>query len=63
MEINAQTNTFVGGMNCDIDLNYIQSNQYRYGENIRITTNDGGTTAIIQGIEKNKQYNLNLYDY
>lgn len=63
MEINAQTNTFVGGMNCDVDLNYIQSNQYRYGENIRITTNDGGTTAVIQGIEKNKQYNLNLYDY
>lgn len=60
MEINAQINTFNGGMNLDADVNYISKNQYKYAENVRIVTNDDGTTGVLQGIEKNKQYKLNI---
>ncbi|MBQ7820001.1 MAG: hypothetical protein IJ341_09940 [Bacteroidales bacterium] len=62
MEINAQINTFDGGMNLDTDVNYISKNQYKYAENVRIITSDDGTTSVLQGIEKNKQYKLNIKD-
>lgn len=63
MEINAQVNTFNGGMNCDVDVNYIDKSQYRYGQNIRIITDNNGTTSVLQNIEKNKQYSLNIEEY
>lgn len=46
-----QTNTFTGGLNMDVDKSFIKDNQYRYAENIRLLTNDGGTTGVVQGIE------------
>lgn len=60
MEINAQTNTFGSGMNLDIDVNYIDSKQYKYAQNVRIVTDANGTTAVLQNIEKNKQYNFSF---
>lgn len=36
---NAQINTFVGGMNSDTSLDQVQSNQYLFGLNIRISNN------------------------
>lgn len=60
MEINAQVNTFTGGMNLDTDINYIGKDQYRYAENVRIVTDGSGTTGVLQNIEKNKQYKLSI---
>ena len=47
-----QTNSFTSGMNMDVDVNLIKDNQYRYAENVRIITNDNGTTGALQGIEE-----------
>ena len=60
MEINAQINTFNGGMNLDADVNYIDKSQYKYAENVRIVTNGDGTTGVLQGIEKNKQFKFTI---
>lgn len=60
MEINAQINTFNGGMNLDTDVNYIDKSQYKYAENVRIVTNGDGTTGVLQGIEKNKQFKFTI---
>lgn len=46
-----QTNTFVGGMNMDLDYSVIKDNQYQYAENIRIMTNDNGSIGVMQNIE------------
>lgn len=46
-----QTNTFTSGMNMDLDYSVIKSNQYQYAENIRVLTNDNGSTGILQNIE------------
>ena len=46
-----QTNSFVGGMNMDIDIHAIPENQYRYAENIRIITDTEGTSGVLQNIQ------------
>lgn len=51
-----QTNTFIGGMNTDTDVTMIGDNQYRYAENVRVITNDAGTTGVLQNIEGVKSY-------
>lgn len=51
MNARRQTNTFLGGMNMDLDYSVIKSNQYQYAENIRVLTNDDGSTGIMQNIE------------
>lgn len=51
-----QTNTFIEGMNMDTDVTMIPDSQYRYAENIRVVTNDNGTTGAIQNIEGVKKY-------
>lgn len=53
----AQINTFTQGMNLDSDVNMIPNEQYRYAENVRVITNDGGTTGVLQSIESVKKYN------
>lgn len=55
-----QTNSFTSGMNMDVDVNLIKDNQYRYAENVRIITNDNGTTGALQGIEGVRKYNGNI---
>lgn len=57
---NLQTNTFVGGMNMDADKYAIPNNSYRYAENVRVITNDEGTTGVLQNIEGVKKYNLSI---
>lgn len=56
MELNSQINTFTNGMNLDTDLTIIPTDQYRYAENIRLLTDDSGTTGILQNIDYVKQY-------
>ena len=51
MNTRRQTNTFNGGMNMDLDCSLINSQQYIYAENIRLVTNDSGSTGVIQNIE------------
>lgn len=52
----AQTNTFTQGMNMDTGISYLNSSEYRYAENIRVVTNEDGTTGILQNIEGVKDY-------
>lgn len=56
MELLSQVNTFVGGLNLDDDLTLIPKNQYRNAENIRLITNDAGTTGVLQNIESIRRY-------
>lgn len=51
-----QTNTFVQGMDCDTDITMLSNQRYRYAENIRVITNDEGTSGVLQGIEGVKKY-------
>lgn len=51
-----QNNTFVEGMDCDTDISVLSNNRYRYAENIRVITNDEGTSGVLQGIEGVKKY-------
>ena len=46
-----QTNAFIKGMNMDVDISMLPSDQYRYAENVRLLSNDGGTTGVLQGVE------------
>lgn len=46
-----QTNTFIGGMNMDLDYSLMKDNQYIYAENVRLVTNDNGTFGVLQTIE------------
>ena len=53
-----QTNTFTGGMDLDTDISMIHNNSYREANNIRVITDTNGTTAVIQGLESSKQYDV-----
>ena len=53
-----QTNTFLKGLNLDADISMIGSDQYRYAENIRLLTNDNGTTGVLQGVENIEKLTL-----
>lgn len=46
-----QTNTFIKGMNLDTDITMLEPSQYRYAENVRVVTDDAGTTGILQNIQ------------
>ena len=56
MELNSQVNTFSKGMNLDADISLLPEGQYRYAENIRIVSNENGTTGVLQNIEHIRQY-------
>lgn len=56
MELQAQINTFQGGMNLDTDITMLDSSQYRWAQNVRILTDNAGTTGILQNIEDVRQY-------
>lgn len=47
----AQVNTFTGGLDTDSDITIIANNRYRYAENVRVLTNDNGTTAVLQNVD------------
>ena len=46
-----QTNTFVGGMNTDTDDSLLQSNQYRFAKNVRLTTTTQSSTGSLHNID------------
>ena len=54
-----QTNTFVKGMDRDTDIHLLSQDTYRYAENIRIVTNDDGTTGVLSNINGVQDYYLN----
>lgn len=56
----AQINTFIGGMDTDTDVNILPNDRYRYAENVRVITNDGGTTGVLQNIEGVRKYSTLL---
>lgn len=56
MEINSQVNTFIAGMNLDSDITMVPDKQYRWAQNVRLLTDDAGTTGILQNIEDIRQY-------
>lgn len=56
MELNSQINTFSRGMNLDTDVTMLPEGQYRYAENIRILSNENGTTGVLQNLEHIRQY-------
>ena len=56
----AQVNTFVQGMDLDTDINMIPESRYRFGQDVRVVTNDGGTTGVLQSIENPRKYGTEL---
>lgn len=48
MAAQQQINTFIGGMDLDNDLSIIEKNKYRYAQNVRIFTDEEGTTGAVQ---------------
>lgn len=58
----AQINTFTDGMNLDTSLSFLKDSEYRYAENIRVVTNEDGTTGILQNIEGVRDYNAYIPD-
>ena len=60
MELLSQVNTFTGGMNLDDDVTMIPKNQYRWANNVRLLTDNAGTTGILQNIEDVRQYDGGL---
>ena len=65
MEINSQVNTFIGGMNIDSDITMLADNQYRWAENIRLLTDNAGTTGgtiLLRRQQKNVVQQL-LWNY
>lgn len=51
MNAQRQTNTFIAGMNMDLDYSLIKNNQYNYAENIRVVCNDDNSFGALQNIE------------
>lgn len=49
-----QTNSFVSGMNLDVDITAIPQDEYRYAENVRIMTDKDGTSGVLQNIKSAK---------
>ena len=56
---NQQVNTFLKGMNTDISDSLMDSSQYRYAENLQLTTDTEHNTGELRLVEGNKQ----LYDF
>lgn len=59
MDINndlQQINTFVKGMNTDVSDALMDSSQYRYAENVRLSTNEDENTGELRLIEGTKQF-------
>lgn len=60
MELNSQINTFAKGLDMDTDISMLPEGKYRYAENIRLVTNAGGTTGVIQNIDHIRKYGGNI---
>ena len=60
VELNSQTNVFVGGMDMDTDITMLSEGKYRYAENVRIITDADGTTGALQNIEHVRKYTIGI---
>lgn len=60
MELNASINTFYKGLDLDSDISVLDKNAIRYAENIRLTANSEGTSAVAQNSDYIQKYNINL---
>lgn len=58
----AQTNIFTEGMNLDSGLSFLKETEYRYAENVRVVTNEDGTTGVLQNIEGVRDYSTHIPD-
>jgi hypothetical protein len=60
MDINdqQQINTFVKGMNTDTSDALIDSSQYRFAENLRLTTNTDNNSGELHMIDGNKEFSI-----
>ena len=70
-ENNSHINSFTKGMNSDTSLDQVSNEQYVFGENIRITTNNliqalldsNSTEGIVTPVENPVIYTEHIYDY
>lgn len=60
MELNASINTFYKGLDLDSDISVLDKNAIRYAENVRLTANSEGTSAVAQNSDYIQKYNINL---
>lgn len=60
MDINdqQQINTFIKGMNTDTSDALIDSSQYRFAENLRLTTNTDNNSGELHMIDGNKEFSI-----
>lgn len=56
----SQINTFIAGMDTDTDVNFLPNNKYRYAQDVRIVTDDQGTTGVLQSVDGAKKYNYGI---
>lgn len=56
----AQINTFTSGMDTDTDINLLPNSKYRYGQDVRIVTDDQGTNGVLQSVDGAKKYNYGI---
>lgn len=59
----AQINTFTRGLDLDDDVTVIPNNRYRYAENIKVLTNDNGTTTVLQNLDGIYKYITSSNDF
>ena len=59
MEIKSQTNIFTGGMDLDSDLSSIPNQSWSYAENVRVVTNNDGSSSILNETDTVHRYSIN----
>lgn len=60
MELNTNVNTFYKGLDLDSDVSILEKNTIRYAENIKIITDDKGTTTSLQNADFIQKLNIIL---
>ena len=57
---NQQINTFTKGMNTDTSDAYMPADQYRYAENLRVTSDENGYAGELHLIEGTSDLNIDM---
>jgi len=57
-------NSFAGGMDMDLDLSLLKSSQYRYAENVHISSDDIGSVGALSPVEDiyNLKFDVKTYN-
>jgi hypothetical protein len=53
----SQINTFIKGMNMDMDFSNITKDAYIYGQNVRVVLDEDNTTGVLQALEGIRELN------